>query len=139
VLPRGPGERDEQLLELRVARVELVQLGQYFLGFLLLAGGLVDQRIAVGPGGMPWGGSQAALIPGFSPQRSSGPGTGDGLLLGAVIGGEAELRVAVGPEEVDQALEVRGRVVQDQAGVGWLQGAGDEHAGGGDVDEREPG
>jgi hypothetical protein len=30
-------------------------------------------------------------------------------------------------------------VVQDQAGVGRLQRAGDEHAGGGDVDEREPG
>ena len=34
--------------QLRVARVELVQLGQYFLGLLLLAGGLVGQRIAVG-------------------------------------------------------------------------------------------
>jgi hypothetical protein len=34
MLPRGPDERAEQLLELRVADVELVQLGQYFLGFL---------------------------------------------------------------------------------------------------------
>src|SRR5580704_10145465 len=48
VLPRGPGERGEQRLELRVAGVELVELGQYFLGFLLLAGGLVSQRVAVG-------------------------------------------------------------------------------------------
>jgi hypothetical protein len=35
VLPGGPDERAEQLLELRVAGVEL---GQYFLGFLLLSG-----------------------------------------------------------------------------------------------------
>ena len=48
VLPGGPAERAKQLLELRVARVELGQLGQYFLGFLLLAGGLVGQRIASG-------------------------------------------------------------------------------------------
>jgi hypothetical protein len=30
-------------------------------------------------------------------------------------------------------------VVQDQAGLGGLQRAGDEHPGGGDVDELEPG
>jgi hypothetical protein len=48
--------------------------------------------------------------------------------------GEAELCVAVRPEEVDQALEGWGRVVQDQAGVRGLQRAGDECAGGGDVE-----
>jgi hypothetical protein len=35
VLPGGPGERAEQLLELRVIGAELVQLGQNVLGFLL--------------------------------------------------------------------------------------------------------
>jgi hypothetical protein len=62
-----------------------------------------------------------------------------GLIFEAAIGGEAELCVGVRPEEVDQALEGWGRVVQDQAGVGRLQGAGDECASGGDVDELEPG
>jgi hypothetical protein len=61
------------------------------------------------------------------------------LIFEAAIGGEAELRVGVRPEEVDQALEGWGRVVQDQAGVGGLQRAGDEYAGSGDVDELEPG
>lgn len=61
------------------------------------------------------------------------------LIPGAVIGGEVELCVGVRPEEVDQALEGWGRVVQDQARVGGLQRAGDECAGGGDVDELEPG
>jgi hypothetical protein len=61
------------------------------------------------------------------------------LFLEAAIGGERELRVGVRPEEGDQALEGWGRVVQDQAWVGGLQRAGDEHPGGGDVDELEPG
>jgi hypothetical protein len=61
------------------------------------------------------------------------------LIFEAAIGGEVELCVGVRPEEVDQALEGWGRVVQDQAGVGGLQCAGDELAGGGDVDELESG
>jgi hypothetical protein len=70
----------------------------------------------------------------------AGPGMcGRRLILEPAIGGEAELCVAVRPEEVDQALEGWGRVVQDQAGVRGLQCAGDECAGGGDVDELEPG
>jgi hypothetical protein len=36
-----PGELGEQLLELRVAGVELVQAGEALLGFLLLPGRLV--------------------------------------------------------------------------------------------------
>jgi hypothetical protein len=40
---------------------------------------------------------------------------GRGLIFEAAIGGEAELCVGVRPEEVDQALEGWGRVVQDQA------------------------
>jgi hypothetical protein len=51
------------------------------------------------------------------------PGTcGRGLIFEAAIGGEAELCVGVRPEEVDQALEGWGRVVQDQAGVGGAAG-----------------
>ena len=45
MLPRGTDKRGQQLLGLRVARVELVQLGQYFLCFLLLAGGLAGRQV----------------------------------------------------------------------------------------------
>lgn len=48
---------------------------------------------------------------------------------------EAEFHVRVGPEQPGQADEDRGRVVQDEAGVGKLLGKGDELAGSGDVDE----
>jgi len=49
--------------------------------------------------------------------------------------GEAEFHVRVGPEQLGQADEGRGRVVAEEAGVGRLLGEGDELAGSGDVDE----
>jgi hypothetical protein len=57
------------------------------------------------------------------------------VVVDDLTGGEAEFHVRVGPEQPGQADERRGRVVQDEAGVGKLLGKGDELAGGGDVDE----
>jgi len=45
MLPSRPDERTEQLLELRIAGLELVQPGEHLLGLLLLPGRLVGQRV----------------------------------------------------------------------------------------------
>ena len=47
VVPGGLDELAEQPVELWVVRVELVQLGEYFFAFLLLADGLVGELVAV--------------------------------------------------------------------------------------------
>jgi len=46
--PARPGERGEELLELRVARVQRVQLGQEFADLELLADGPVGELAAAG-------------------------------------------------------------------------------------------
>ena len=48
MLLAGPGEGGQQPLELRVVGVQLVQLSQDVLGFLLLPGALVGQLVAAG-------------------------------------------------------------------------------------------
>jgi hypothetical protein len=48
VFPACLDELAEQRLELRVVRIQLVQLGEDFIGFLLLADGLAGELVAVG-------------------------------------------------------------------------------------------
>jgi hypothetical protein len=51
VLTGGRGERAEQLLDFGVVRVKLVQLAEYFLGFLLLSGGFIGEGVIRTGGG----------------------------------------------------------------------------------------